>query len=168
MFYARIFRTWYLVLGTLFFCLLLSCRSVDSCFEMPSHTYTDGEFTLAKWGGYSWCLLPSEGDAMRYRYEFMLLDAEDRDLPCVLEKLTAELGQPVASNSVPVLALARVSSNTAIFGFAGGRPLADGEELHWWITDTHVARLYLCPHKEMPVTPPFALLSLYSRSALAK
>lgn len=143
-----------------------ACRSVDSCLDMPSHTFSDGEFTFAKYGGYSWGLLPSNGPVAAYRYEFMLVDAEDRHLPKIVDLLTADLGEPVAHNSIPTMALSQVYSNTSVFGFFGSRPLPEDENLYWWITPSHVVRLYLCPHKDMPETPAFVLLSLYDLKAL--
>lgn len=148
--------------------VLIACnktaQNTDTCINLLINTYSDGKFLISKWGDYRWLVLPQDEHTSTYRAEFMLLDSEDRDLPIIVNKISADFGEPFAQNTTAPTELNQYDKN--LFALPNNRALEEIELLFWWQTDEYIIRLYETNgHSEVEM-PAVAVISIYDKERL--
>ena len=72
-----------------------------SLLDAPDYTYSDGEFTLVKWAGYRWAVVPLDEITEQYRFDIMLLDAEEADLDKIEDRVLDEFELIYTDETLP-------------------------------------------------------------------
>ena len=137
-----------------------------SLLDAPDYTYSDGEFTLVKWGGYRWAVLPQKDDTESYAFEVMLLDSEQCDLSKIYEALKSELGEPFMTSTTLPHDLIPNCMNSTVFLLPGNRYAEDGEMAYWWEARDKTVRLYTADEVKSVGIPAIAVLSIYDMDVL--
>ena len=148
---------------------LISCTNSTKptiCEELTENVYSDGEFYFTKWGGYRWLVIPLMNNSREYCSKYMYIDGTDRDLPVILEKITKELGEPIAQQVTNPEQLAKYTSQSNIFILPNNRELQGSETLYWWDTEEYVVSLFeakAIPEVDMVAN---AIVALYDKQRL--
>ena len=136
------------------------------CKDLVENTYSDGGFEFSEWGGYRWFVIPLMNDSREYCSKYMYIDGTDSDLPVILEKITEELGEPIAQQVTNPEQLAKYTSQPHVFALPNNRELQGSETLYWWDTEEYVVSLFeakAIPEVDMVAN---AIVSLYDKQKL--
>lgn len=130
------------------------------------NTYSDGEFEFSKWSGYRWFVIPLMNESKDYCSKYMYIEGSDSDLNIILEKITDELGEPIAQQVTNPKQLAQYTSKSNVFTLPNNRKLEETESLYWWDAEEYVISLYEAkshPEVDMPAN---AIIALYDKKKL--
>lgn len=93
----HILRTFTLALVACFLLAFPSCtRESRFLLDLQDHIYSDGEFNFVRWAGYTWAVIPLGEVTEQYRFDIMLVDAEEADylfMPRISELLQEYVDQ---------------------------------------------------------------------------
>jgi len=136
------------------------------CEILVENTYSDGGFEFSEWEGYRWFVIPLMNESQEYCSKYMYIDGTDDDLPIILEKITEELGKPIAQQVTNPEQLAKYSSKPNVFTLPNNRELQGTETLYWWDTEDYVVSLYEAKaHPELDMVAN-AIVALYDKQKL--
>lgn len=133
---------------------------------LPENVYSDGEFEFSEWSGYRWFVIPLMNESQAYCSKYIYVEGTNADLPIILEKITNELGEPVAQQVTNPELLAKYTSAPNVFVLPNNRALEESETLYWWNTEEYVVSLL--ESKEHPEVgmAAYAIVALYEKSKL--
>ena len=136
------------------------------CETLIENTNSDGVLAFSEWGGYRWFVIPLMNDSHEYCSKYMFVEGTDDDLPVILEKITDELGEPVAQQVTNQKQLAKYTSKPNVFTLPNNRELKDSETLYWWDAENYVVSLYEAQSNPETDMPAQAIVALYNKAKL--
>ena len=148
---------------------LIACTNQKEptiCETLIENTHSDGVLAFSERGGYRWFVIPLMNDSREYCSKYMYIDGTDDDLPIILEKITEELGKPIAQQVTNPEQLAKYSSKPNVFTLPNNRELQGTETLYWWDTEDYVVSLYEAkahPEVDMPAN---SIVAIYDKRKL--
>lgn len=148
---------------------LIACtnhKEPTICETLIENTHSDGVLAFSEWGGYRWFVIPLMNDSREYCSKYMYIDGTDSDLPILLEKITKELGEPIAQQVTNPEQLAQYTSLSCIFTLPNNRELQDSENLYWWDTEEYVVSLYEANSQPEVDMPANAIVAIYDKRKL--
>lgn len=136
-------------------------------YEMlPENVYSEGEFEFSKWGGYRWFVIPIMNASQQYCSKYMYIDGTEADLPVILGKVIAELGEPIAQQVTNPEPLLKYTSVPHVFALPNNRELEETETLYWWDSEEYVVSLLESKeHPEVEMVA-YAIVALYDKRKL--
>ena len=158
-----------LIICLLFVLALVGCTNKTQTLifqALPGNVYSDGEFEFSKWSGYRWIVIPLKNESKEYCSKYIYAEGTNDDLPIILEKITNELGEPVAQQVTNPEQLAKYTSATNVFILPNNRDLEESEALYWWDTEEYIVSLL--ESKEQPEIGmvAYAVVALYEKQRL--
>ena len=133
---------------------------------LPENVYSDGEFEFSEWSGYRWFVIPLMNESQEYCSKYIYIEGTNDDLPIILEKITNELGEPVAEQVTNPEPLTKYTSAPNVFILPNNRDLEESEKLYWWDTEEYVVSLFESKeHPEVGLTA-YAIVALYEKRKL--
>ena len=136
------------------------------CETLIENTNSDGVLAFSEWGGYRWFVIPLMNDSREYCSKYMFVEGTDDDLPVILEKITDELGEPVAQQVTNPKQLAKYTSKPNVFTLPNNRELKDSETLYWWDSENYVVSLYEAQSNPETDMPAQTIVALYNKAKL--
>ena len=124
---------------------LIACTNQKEptiCETLIENTHSDGVLAFSEWGGCRWFVIPIMNDSREYCSKYMFVEGTDSDLPVIFEKITEELGEPIAQQITNPEQLAKYTSKPNVFTLPNNRELQGMETLYWWDTEDYEVRLY--------------------------
>ena len=148
---------------------LIACtnqKEPASCETLIENTHSDGVLAFSEWGGCRWFVIPIMNDSREYCSKYMFVEGTDSDLPVIFEKITEELGEPIAQQITNPEQLAKYTSKPNVFTLPNNRELQGMETLYWWDTEDYVVSLYEAKaHPEVGMVAN-AIVALYDKQKL--
>lgn len=136
------------------------------CKTLIENTSSDGVLAFSEWGGYRWFVIPLMNESRDYCSKYMFVEGTDDDLPIILEKITDELGEPIAQHVTNPEQLTKYTSKPNVFTLPNNRELETTELLYWWDTEEYVVSLYEAKaHPEVDMVAS-AIVALYDKKKL--
>ena len=133
---------------------------------LPENVYSEGEFEFSQWGGYRWFVIPIMNASQQYWSKYMYIDGTDADLPVILGKVIAELGEPIAQQVTNPEPLLKYTSVPHVFALPNNRELEGTETLYWWDSEEYVVSLLESKeHPEVEMVA-YAIVALYDKRKL--
>lgn len=148
---------------------LIACTNQKEqtiCETLIENTRSDGVLAFSEWGGCRWFVIPIMNDSREYCSKYMFVEGTDSDLPVIFEKITEELGEPIAQQITNPEQLAKYTSKPNVFTLPNNRELQGMETLYWWNTEDYVVSLYEAKaHPEVGKVAN-AIVALYDKQKL--
>ena len=136
------------------------------CETLIENISSDGGYPFSEWGGYRWFVIPLMNESQEYCSKFIYVEGTDSDLPIILEKISDELGEPIAKQVTNPEQLAKYTSKPNVFTLPNNRELQDSETLYWWDTEEYVVSLYEAKaHPEVDLVAS-AIVAIYDKRKL--
>ncbi len=149
-------------------CTLSACtkptpEDTESCFDLCSNIFQEGNYTYSSWHNYQWIVMPAE----KYAFEvFTFKDYDTLFFNDIYTALVNELGLPYANRDTLSHPFDSTLMNTVVYALPNNREIEPQENIYWWRSGSVIVRLFTAPGYEDVQLPSMAVLSFYNGEAL--
>ena len=162
----HILRTFTLALVACFLLALSSCtKESKSLLDLQNYTYSDGEFEFVRWAGYTWAVIPLDEITEQYRFDIMLVDAEEADIQKIESRILSDYELIYTKSNLPTFYPSCM--NVEVF-MSDDYQNATIQDAIWCMDSTYnyTIRMYtILTDRGLP-SPPTAIISIINQDNL--